>query len=581
MTEFKHEQPGWVDESLECCGFTLRGEDRPEALANEKQVHGQVVHLVSGGPAPLEGDGLWTRERGLVLAVRVADCVPVLLYDPGVPAVAAVHAGWRGTAVDIVGAAVATGASELGVQPERLRAALGPSIGPCCFEVGHEVVAALRALELDEVQIGLKLGERGKPHVDLRRANRALLLRAGLRADRIEDVGDCTMCHPGRYESYRRDGPSSGRMRGVIGLALLTLLLLVSACASPATETSLSYGDRMKEAQAAVDAGEGERAEGLLAEALAMAPGDALAHAELARALHQQGRTSEAIVAGHQAVGLDPALWEAAYNLACHYTAVGDTEAAIRWLQQAVILGQLGPEEVEADSDLAALTEDHRFVFFSQTGLLSRAEEDAILLPGQRVVEVGDLSRVTLVVLALNRPLMAKREAMDVTLVSDWPEGLIEPVERVERFSTGEIGGREYTQRSIQYGFRPLKPGFLVLGPFRVQHGDRTLYVSAEVIQVRPGEDESRAAPPLVSAGDFFRPPSIADEAWLLALDGVVGSRQGRARSFRGLTSESLPKDLEAALPGGFRSAFLQRGTEGMSHVVDLHPPRGEVSDPG
>ena len=214
--------PTWATPALALCGFSTRSDPGPDALENAVQVHGATVHIIGEGastPAPpAAGDGLWTRRAGLPIAVRVADCVPILLWDPVAGAVAAVHAGWRGTAADIVGAALEVGAA-LGVQPERTLAAIGPCISGARFEVGPEVVAALRGLGLEDDAFGLHTGAGGRPHVDLRAANRALLLRAGALDRHIEDLGGCTFDQPERFHSWRRDREAAGRLRGVIGLA--------------------------------------------------------------------------------------------------------------------------------------------------------------------------------------------------------------------------------------------------------------------------------------------------------------------------------------------------------------------------
>jgi len=216
--------PSWAGPELAVCGFTPRSVEGPDAVANTTQVHGNTVHVVAltrdgaAPPPPAEGDGLWTASPGLPIAIRVADCVPILLWDPAVPAVAAVHAGWRGTVADIVGEALRIGATELGVSPARVRAAIGPCISGRRFEVGPEVVAGLRALGLPDATFGLHTSPRGRPHVDLRGANRALLVRAGVPDAFIEDVGGCTFDDAERFHSWRRDGLAAGRMRGIIGI---------------------------------------------------------------------------------------------------------------------------------------------------------------------------------------------------------------------------------------------------------------------------------------------------------------------------------------------------------------------------
>jgi len=198
------------------CGLTRC----PPAV--QRQVHGCKVTWVGGddGPGPararqIEGDALITRARALPVAVQVADCVPLLLWDPENGVVAAVHAGWRGTALRVVEATLAQMAQRAGTRAADIRAAIGPSIGGCCYEVGSEVSDALgHAFEQDDY---LTDGDGPRPRVDLGRANRAALVRAGVPAESICTVGGCTACSPD-YFSYRRDGPRTGRMMGVIQL---------------------------------------------------------------------------------------------------------------------------------------------------------------------------------------------------------------------------------------------------------------------------------------------------------------------------------------------------------------------------
>lgn len=159
------------------------------------QVHGDAV-VEAGLPADTPADALVASKRGDAVGVRVADCVPILLAaDDG--RVAAVHAGWRGVANGIIGKAAAM------IRP-RL-AAVGPHIGPCCFEVGPEVAARIGFV--DRVA-----GDRS--YLDLRAAVHAQLRAAGV--ETIDDVGECTKCHPDAYHSFRRDAEASGRMIGVI-----------------------------------------------------------------------------------------------------------------------------------------------------------------------------------------------------------------------------------------------------------------------------------------------------------------------------------------------------------------------------
>ena len=175
-------------------------------LAMLDQIHGADVRLAGDGhPA---GDALialdGTHPAGTVVAVRVADCVPILLEGPG--AVAAVHAGWRGTAAHIARRAVER-LRDHGVDPASLRAAIGPAIGPCCYEVGPEVIDALAAAAVAP-------GWRQDRQVDLRALNRDVLASLGVT---VEIVGPCTRCTPALW-SHRRDPAHAGRQAGAIRL---------------------------------------------------------------------------------------------------------------------------------------------------------------------------------------------------------------------------------------------------------------------------------------------------------------------------------------------------------------------------
>lgn len=181
----------------------------PVALVN--QVHGAAVLTVTGGAGPLavmgDADALVTLSPGVPLAIRIADCVPVLLAVAGpTPGVAAVHAGWRGTAANIVQATVDVLCDATGATPEDIVAAIGPAIGPCCYEVSQEVADAIG---------DARPGERGRPHVDLRAANARQLRARGVTT--IDTVGPCTRCSAEHY-SHRGDGALTGRQVGLIGL---------------------------------------------------------------------------------------------------------------------------------------------------------------------------------------------------------------------------------------------------------------------------------------------------------------------------------------------------------------------------
>jgi polyphenol oxidase len=176
-----------------------------------RQVHGAAVEEApwSGRPA---ADAAVTSEAGFLLGIETADCLPVLLVDPRRRAVAAAHAGWRGTVAGVTRAAVAA-LVRGGSRSADLLAALGPGIGPCCYEVGEDVKAAFgpAGARFFEPTPG------GRDHLDVRAANRLQLTAAGLDSDRIESVDECTFCRSDLYHSYRRDGPGSGRMISFVG----------------------------------------------------------------------------------------------------------------------------------------------------------------------------------------------------------------------------------------------------------------------------------------------------------------------------------------------------------------------------
>jgi conserved hypothetical protein, YfiH family len=156
-------------------------------------------------------DGLITREPGICLMVLAADCVPVLLYDPVERVIAAVHAGWRGTVGRIATRAVQRMGEEFHCQPENVVVGIGPSIGPCCFEVGEEVIEAAREGLGDIRGLVTNSGNPGKYYFNLWEANRRQLEQAGVLPARIEIAGVCTVCHHDRFFSYRGDHGDTGR----------------------------------------------------------------------------------------------------------------------------------------------------------------------------------------------------------------------------------------------------------------------------------------------------------------------------------------------------------------------------------
>lgn len=214
-----------------CCGDSPQ---RP-ALVTVRQIHSATVWPVREqdgaregkletpeGKAVLEGDGLMTDLPGVMLGVQTADCVPVLVADVKRRAVAAFHAGWRGTVAGIVEHGMAKMQAEYGSRPEDLIAAVGPSIGACCYPVGDEVRSAFREQFSYADQL-FQSGADGEAHLDLWEANRRQLLDAGVGEAKIAVVGECTACArdedgAGRYFSYRAEHGITGRMMSVVGM---------------------------------------------------------------------------------------------------------------------------------------------------------------------------------------------------------------------------------------------------------------------------------------------------------------------------------------------------------------------------
>jgi YfiH family protein len=209
------------------------------ALVPLKQFHSALVRFFPSAPRePLDGDASLTNQPGLLLAVQTADCVPILLVDAKKRAVAAIHAGWRGTLARIAEKTVGQMRMRFGCEPPDILAAVGPSIGGCCYEVGTELVSKFTAqfadaqAWFDELRTGdepnplqwlnmMPPGHQPPPknvRLDLRKANRAQLLAAGLAGKNIYTSDLCTACSRGLFFSYRGEGAGSGRLMAVAGI---------------------------------------------------------------------------------------------------------------------------------------------------------------------------------------------------------------------------------------------------------------------------------------------------------------------------------------------------------------------------
>ncbi len=244
-----------------CRSSNFRPDSALPELITVRQCHSGIIHRVdhstltlptsedpprtSEDKALLRGDGLFTRDPGLLLGILTADCVPVLVADTRTHAVAAFHAGWRGTLARIVQRGIGTLRQEFGSRPQDLIAAIGPSIGACCFAVGEEVrnefesqfayapelfAEVFASDPIRERYPMLFLTDRApghsnlgpQIHLDLWEANRRQLLDAGLRPSAISVIGQCTACtrlRDGRrkYFSHRSEHGFTGRMLSVIG----------------------------------------------------------------------------------------------------------------------------------------------------------------------------------------------------------------------------------------------------------------------------------------------------------------------------------------------------------------------------
>jgi len=188
------------------------------------QKHEDGIVSLSRTPATKPvADAVIVYEPGIFAAIRTADCVPVLLMDPVRRVCAAVHAGWRGTVMRITLKVVSKLAKEFGVAPENLRASIGPSIGPCCYEVDDAVLIPMTT-HLPYADRFIRRFRRNSPagtfesrSVDLSSLNKSELLAGGMNLHHIQEVGLCTSCHESLFFSHRRDRGVTGRHIAVVG----------------------------------------------------------------------------------------------------------------------------------------------------------------------------------------------------------------------------------------------------------------------------------------------------------------------------------------------------------------------------
>lgn len=197
--------------------YGLYGRDT-DTVVHAHLVHGADVARVTqadNGTWVTHVDGLITDQPGCVLSMNFADCAPIFLYDPRRHAIGLGHAGWRGTVVDLPGAMVRAMSQQFGSDPADLIAAVGPCIGPCCYEVGDEVIALVNEAFDDPDTLLRPNGGEG-PHFDLPEANRRNLTNAGVRA--IELSEHCTACRTDLFFSHRAEKGRTGRFGTVFAL---------------------------------------------------------------------------------------------------------------------------------------------------------------------------------------------------------------------------------------------------------------------------------------------------------------------------------------------------------------------------
>ena len=187
--------------------YNYLGIDETQAAFME-QVHGDTVIVSETGGISPKTDGLITSKCGLMLGVKIADCIPLLLFEPVHNVIGAIHCGWRSIKANIAEKAIAKMVDELQASPENIVAVMGPSAESCCYEIGRDIAAHFNSSSLIE--------RNGLLYLDLKAELRVHLLTGGLISSNIEIISDCTICNKELYFSHRRDNKKSGRMMGYI-----------------------------------------------------------------------------------------------------------------------------------------------------------------------------------------------------------------------------------------------------------------------------------------------------------------------------------------------------------------------------
>ena len=182
-----------------------------EHIAFQQQEHGATITIVDSSGLYAPSDALITRTPSIGLSITTADCVPVLVYAPGEKTIAAIHAGWRGSAEHIAMKTLARMKEEFQIDLKNTYAYIGPSAGVCCYEVSWDTADHFP-------RECVTISEKKSAFLDLKAVNRMELLSAGLPSENIEVNRQCTICKPSIFHSHRRDGKSTGRMLAVIAM---------------------------------------------------------------------------------------------------------------------------------------------------------------------------------------------------------------------------------------------------------------------------------------------------------------------------------------------------------------------------
>ncbi len=215
-----------ISDALRAVFTTRASGDNIEAVAERYNVsrddiflpiqkHTDNVHILDSGAEPVIADAVITGKKGILIGVQVADCVPVLLYDKSQGIIGAVHAGWRGTAKEILKGTIRTMQERFASSPDNIFIAIGPSIRQCCYEVGDEVETSVRNVTGEGNYYVIKGNKR---FIDLSSANKIQALSMGIPIENIWQSEECTFCNPEKFYSYRHAKKSAGRQGGFIGM---------------------------------------------------------------------------------------------------------------------------------------------------------------------------------------------------------------------------------------------------------------------------------------------------------------------------------------------------------------------------